>query len=150
MTILDFKTHYPVFDSITSFLGIEDILRLHKTCRRLRDSPEKLTETKWNINQRLSSMFEDPIRLRNFQARWDMIFYGPLIVQFFARDDRKAGLDLEISIGSSDDAFKELKNLLVECERYSIVKERGGYKDPVRTFFERVRFDLCYVLSANY
>ena len=145
LTIIDLLdgTRYEIFDGIVSGLNIQDITRLSRTSKKLRECMKLLYSTKWNINARLSRYFQNPLAFRSLQAKHNAIISGSFTTQFFTRQMwPKARFHFYVSQGP---AVAEFEEYLVKVEGYKPLQ--GASNDTGTTFGKHTSKDLYVRLT---
>ncbi|MCJ1469260.1 hypothetical protein MMC07_007893 [Pseudocyphellaria aurata] len=118
------ESRYPIFDRICSFLPIDSIVALTRTCRGLSELYRYLIPLQWNVDRLLSRFVSDPDRFRSQMGRHNALVSGSVALQFFERVLwKEADLDIYVEQGESAEAFAKY---LTESEGYKLNSRKGG------------------------
>ena len=77
--LIEHKQYYPIFDRICSYLGIEEIVCLTRTCRKLSGLYRVLLMTQWNVDRALCRFVDHPQNFRSQLGRHDALIAGGLL-----------------------------------------------------------------------
>lgn len=124
LDIFHLESRYPIFDRICSFLAIDSIIALTRTCRALSGLYQSLIPLQWNVDRHLSRFVRDPQLFRSQMAIRNALVSGSLAVQFFERVVWKES-DLDIFIQEGKDA-KAFGKYLTEKEGYKFSGTSSG------------------------
>jgi hypothetical protein len=83
--LLDSVKNAILSDSILSALPPTAIHKLSLTCRIANESVASYRRCAWNIDNRLSRFFRDPVAFRSLQARTETFISGAFAFEFFSR-----------------------------------------------------------------
>ena len=147
-TLLDFiaqrDRYYPIYTSLSSYLGIAEIVALTRTCKKLSNLYQELQPT-WDVDRDLRQFVEDHCGFREQLGRHNAIVSGDFAHYFFKRETWKTSkMDVLIERGDSVIAFIQY---LLQAERYQIQSfndEPIGYcEDSVRiTTFQHLKMNV--------
>jgi hypothetical protein len=111
--LLEGSQYYPVYSSLVSSLDSLSVIRLSKTCRRLR----RLHCDVWSgIDRLLRRFVKKPLALRGVMRDHRAVISGSFALQFFERVSWKES-DLDLFVQKPSEA-KALKEHLVRKEGY--------------------------------
>jgi hypothetical protein len=124
-TLLGTDKFPPIFDALTSYLPIKDIITLTRTCRTLQPLYQKMINNgAWDINNRLKKFVKDPVGFRKRLAELDGIISGGFALQFLDRVDWEGSdLDVCVQVGEKADAFCRY---IEEVEGYDLASRKVG------------------------
>lgn len=124
-TILGTDMFPPIFDTLTAYLPIRDIIALTRTCREFQPLYQKMITTgAWDINNRLKKFVKDPLGFRKRLAELDGIISGGFALQFLDRVEWEGSdLDVCVQIGEKADAFCRY---IEEVEGYGLASRKVG------------------------
>tara|TARA_R110002003_G_scaffold1868_7_gene23630 strand:+ start:12322 stop:13605 length:1284 start_codon:yes stop_codon:yes gene_type:complete len=131
--------------AVLSYLTLEDVLELARTCRAFRRLPKELQATKYNINPDLKGFFKDPKEFRSVQAQCNAVIVEGFARKFFARTTADQRL---LDIYVVEDHYKTFRRYL----------KKEGYKlhspDDDREWFrkkdaEKVRWTIVIESEAE-
>ena len=125
--LLDFlvqhEQHYPIFDRICSYLGVDDIILVSKTCKRLSSLYQTVLKSQWNVDHALRRFVKNPQGLRSQIARCHGLIARSFATQFFARvvwPDWELDIYFMPFYGSSGN-ISAIGKYLVEFECYALL-----------------------------
>ena len=123
MMLLDFLAerarYYPIYASLSSYLGIAEIVALTRTCKKLSNLYQDLLARRWNIDRVLHSFADNPCGFREQLKQHNAFISGEFAYRFFMNEIKRRPL-VDIFIKSGDeDAFIQY---LVQVEGYEQVK----------------------------
>lgn len=113
--LLQREDYYPVFDRICSYLGIEDIISLTRTCKRLSSLYQVLLSTQWNVDRALRRFVDNPHQFRSKLGEYNAIVSGSFALQFF---DRVVWPESDLDIFILDSRQEGFMAYLCESEGY--------------------------------
>ncbi len=109
---------YPIRKRLVEYLDTRDLLKLLRTSWGLRLT---VRANEWNVNNRLSRFFRNPLAFRSSLRRSDALISGSFALQFFERVTWPES-DLDIMVRDGD-ALEEMHRYLTKSEGYSMVCE---------------------------
>ena len=134
MEILESGQYYPIYSLLLSLLDPVPIIRLSKTCRRLR----RLHCEVWSgIDRLLCRFVSKPLALRSVMRDHRVVLSGSVALQFFERRCWKES-DLDLFVQKPREA-KALKEHLVRTEGY---RRREASDDATQYHFGAVSLIL--------
>jgi hypothetical protein len=142
--ILESGQYYPMYSLLLSLLEPVSIIRLSKTCRRLR----RLHCEVWSgIDRLLCRFVEKPLALRGVMRDHRAVISGSFALQFFERVIWKES-DLDLFVQKPSEA-KALKEHLVRTEGYR--RRREASDDATQYDFGAVSpiLDNCRHCEAS-
>ena len=125
--MLDFlaqrNQYYPIYTSLSSYLGIAEIVALTRTCKKLSKLYQELLPIQWDIDRDLCRFVENPCQFRTQLGLHNALVAGDFAHYFFSRETWKTSkVEVLIESGDSINAFVEY---LLQEERY----ELGSFND---------------------
>ncbi|ETW83700.1 hypothetical protein HETIRDRAFT_415457 [Heterobasidion irregulare TC 32-1] len=100
-----------VLDAIFSYSSPGTILRMSRTCRRIKDLVDSYIRAAFNINRHLSRYFPDPIAFRSMQARTASLLSGSNALQFL---DRTTYPDTDLDLYVFQECTGEVGRFMLE------------------------------------
>ena len=119
------EQHYPVFDRICSYLGVDDILHVSQTCKKLSNLYQTVLKCQWNVDHALRRFVKNPLGLRSQLARCNGLISRSFATQFFARmvwPESELDISFMPSYGSTHDV-SAIGNYLIDFECYQLVSD---------------------------
>ena len=121
-TLLDFlmqrDRYYPMYTSLSSYLGIGEIVALTRTCKELSHLYQEIMPNRWNIDRDLARFVEDPRGFRTQLGRHNALVSGSFAHYFFKGETWKMfEMDVFMAYGDGSEAFARY---LVGNEGYEI------------------------------
>ncbi|KAF3928134.1 hypothetical protein AA313_de0204411 [Arthrobotrys entomopaga] len=107
LKLLDASVYYPIFDSIVSYLGFDDIARLSFTCRTLSILPRQIINRECNVDRNLQNWFADPKKARSVMAEQNAVIGSHFATALFSREFETAGLRFYVTIGDQAAALED-------------------------------------------
>lgn len=119
------NNYAPIQTTILPYLSVADVINLTLTCKGFGQLQPTLMATAYNINCLLGKFFDDPLKFRSLQGRYEDIVAGDVIQGWFHRSTAPSSHTLEI--------YVDMKH----CCTFMKYFTSNGYKEVEESYFEQ-------------
>ena len=129
LTVLD-PSLYPVANALCTFLEIQDLINLARTCKKFYHFFHFIQRSQWSINKRLRYFVNDPTSFRSMIGQYEALISGSFALGFLDRVFW-AGDDLDIYVQCYKDSsrVRGLGLYLIQEEGYRFLPTSGQGRD---------------------
>lgn len=125
VNILDQNAYYPIYTTLTGYLGIAEIVAISRTCKNLSSLYRDITPIQWNINKKLCKYSRDPRHFRSQMGRTNAVIAGASALTFFERIeclDDDVAQELVVMVQRQNDA-DIFERYLSDFENYVLYRK---------------------------